>query len=78
MSLYHAAVKKPKCASGQCQFCEVKLKYIELSSCARCENMDGDHYNDEEIDVQRASDDDMTVELMVVSTHEEKVTLKKM
>ena len=44
----------------------------------RCENMDGDHYNDEEIDVQRASDDDMTVELMVVSTHEEKVTLKKM
>ena len=50
--------KKPKCASGQCQFCEVKLKYIELSSCARCENMDGDHYNDEEIDVQRVSDDD--------------------
>ena len=59
--------------SGKVPFMAVVAKLL-----TRCENMDGDHYNDEEIDVQRASDDDMTVELMVVSTHEEKVTLKKM
>ena len=39
--------------------------------------MDSDHDNDEEIDEQGASDKIMTVELIVVSTHQEKVTLKK-
>ena len=38
--------KKAKCTSGQFQFDVVKLKCIDLCSCARCENMVGDHDND--------------------------------
>ena len=47
-----------KCTSAQCQCYAVKLNCIDLCFCARCENMDGDHDHDEEIDKQSASDDD--------------------
>ena len=50
--------KKTKCTSGQCKCYAVKLKCINLCSCARCENMVGDHDDDEKIDEQGASDDD--------------------
>ena len=50
--------KKTKCTPGQCQYYAAKLKCIDLCSCAKCENMVGDHDNDEEIGEQGASDDD--------------------
>ena len=53
--------KKTKYTCGQCQCSVVKLKCIDLCFCARCENMDGDHDNDEEIGEQGASDDDYDI-----------------
>ena len=50
--------KKTKRTSGECQCYAVRLKCIDFCSCVRCENVGGDHDNDEEIDEQGAPNDD--------------------
>ena len=49
--------KKTKCTSGQCQCYVVKLKHIDLCSCEKCGNMDGDHDKKEDVNEQNPSDD---------------------
>ena len=54
LQLVMCSCKKTKCTSELCQCYAIQLKCINLCSCARCENMDGDYDNDEESEEQGA------------------------